>query len=112
MSDEPVRAPFANPLPPQPESEEDKEARLQAERDEAARQAEEAANAPPVEPQPLTDEKTYPTPPTADPKVTHATMSTEQLEELGYDQDGGTGGEPEAVEEKQQSYPSQEPDEE
>ena len=100
MSDDPVRAPFANPVPPAPETEEEKEARLEAERQQQQAEAEAAAAAPPLPPEPLTDEKVYPTPPTADPKVTHAAMSTEELEELGYDQDGGTS-EPAPVESEQ-----------
>lgn len=99
MSDDPVRAPFAQPLPPVPETEEEKEARLEAEREAQQAAIEEAAANPPAPPEPLTDEKVYPTPPTSDPKVTHAAMSSEELEEIGYDQDGNPiDGEPPPVE--------------
>ena len=99
MSDDPVRAPFANPLPPVPKTEEEIEAEREAEREAAAEAAQAAADNPPAPPEPLTDEKVYPTPPTSDPKVTHAAMSSEELEEIGYDQDGNpVDGEPPPVE--------------
>ena len=88
MSDDPVRAPFANPLPPVPETDEEREARLEAEREAQQAAVEEAAANPPAPPGPLTDEHVYPTPATGDPKVTHAAMSTEDLEEIGCDEDG------------------------
>ena len=70
MSDDPVRAPFAAPLPPAPVEE------VEAKEDEQA------------PPQPLTDADVYGTPPAADPKVTHHAMSTEDLKEIGCDEDG------------------------
>ena len=101
MSDDPVREPFANPLPPVPKTEEEIEAERQAERDAAEAAAKEAAENPPPPPQPLTDDKVYTAPSTADPKVTHAAMSSEELEALGYDADGNPAGEPKTVEPEQ-----------
>ncbi len=81
MSDTPeVKAPFANPLP-----EKEEEVELQ--------EGEE------LPPQPTLDEHVYAADPTRDPKVTHTAMSTEDLAEIGCDEDGNPlPGEPPPVE--------------
>lgn len=107
MSDDPIRAPFAQPLPPQPKTAEEIEAEREEERQRRQEEAEQMANLPEVAPVPLTDEHVYQSQPTPDPKVTHAAMSTEELEELGYDEDGAPIGEGEPV----QSEHAQEMDE-
>jgi hypothetical protein len=90
MVDDPQREPFAAPLPPQPPTEEEVEAKRKAEMDAAA----EREATPPLPPEPLTDEKVYPTPPTGDPRATHHAMSADELKDMGLDEDGNPVEEP------------------
>jgi hypothetical protein len=99
MSDDPTKqAPFANPVPPAPPSPEEVAEKEEADRKTQQEEMERMANEPPPPLKPLTDDKVYQTPPTNELRKTHSTMSTEDLEALGHNEDGQAAGEQRADE--------------
>jgi hypothetical protein len=113
MSDDPTKqAPFANPVPPPPPTPAEIEEKEAADREAQKEEMERMVNEPPPPPQPVTDEQVYQAPATDELRKTHATMSTEDLEALGHNEDGQPASEqhadePQPVHEEQPPAPEE-----